>query len=87
LLLILLSAAVGCGGGESTDSVVIDGRRVAFEVAGDGAATVVFESGFGNDRGVWSLVFGDVSTFARAFRYDRPGYGASDSTTTPRTAS
>lgn len=87
LLLIVLMAAVGCGGGETTDFVVIDGRRVAFEVAGYRSATVVFESGFGNDRGVWSSVLGDVSTFARAFRYDRPGYGASDSTTTPRTAS
>jgi len=87
LVLASLLCSLGCGSvEEGSTAVQIDGRAVAYEVAGKGEATVVFENGHGSERIVWLEVFGEVSKLAKAFRYDRPGYGQSDSSSAPRTA-
>lgn len=55
--------------------------------AGAGDATVVFESGFGNDWTAWERVANEVAAESRVFAYSRPGYGHSDSSEDPRDAS
>ena len=68
-----------------TDSVEIDGRTIAYLSAGKGTPTVVFEAGLGsNGLASWALVAPDVAEHARVFAYDRPGYGDSDLTGSPR---
>jgi pimeloyl-ACP methyl ester carboxylesterase len=62
-------------------------RAVEVFEAGAGDATVVFESGFGNDWSPWEPVANEVSAEARVFAYSRPGYGQSDSSEDPRDAS
>lgn len=57
--------------------VTVDGRAIAYEVAGTGGPTVVLESGLGDSRKPWDSLYLDVARFTRVVRYDRAGYGAS----------
>ena len=64
-----------------TRHVVIGDRRLYVEYmdrVGQDRPTVVFVAGAGNDCTTWDDVFLDVASFARVFRYDRPGLGQSD---------
>lgn len=61
--------------------------RVEVFEAGAGDATVVFESGLGNDWTSWEPVAREVAVEARVFAYSRPGYGHSEPTDDPRDAS
>ncbi len=73
--------------GMEVDSVDIDGHAVAYVAGGTGTPTVVFEAGLGsNGMDSWALVAPDVAEHARVFAYDRPGYGGSDLTESPRDA-
>ncbi|MEZ4328229.1 MAG: alpha/beta hydrolase [Polyangiales bacterium] len=89
---ILLSAVVllaslpltACATQLSPTVAHVDGREVEVVEAGSGEATVVFEAGFGNDWSPWDAAASEVALEARVFAYSRPGYGASESTDTPR---
>lgn len=80
VLSLLLSACT------RLESEVVDfqGRKIEVVDAGDGPTTVVFEAGLGDDWKHWNRVARHVSEDARVFAYSRPGYGDSDTTTTPR---
>ena len=64
----------------------MEGCAVEVVTAGTGGPSVVFEAGFGNDWAPWDRVASEVALHARVFAYSRPGYGASDPTSTPRDA-
>jgi len=53
---------------------------------GKGTPTVIFESGLGDDNGVWTLVQPEISKNARTFSYDRVCLGNSDTCDLPRTS-
>ena len=64
---------------------LVDGRQVEIATAGEGGpATVVFESGLGEDWTHWDEVASEVARHTRIFAYSRPGTGASSLATTPR---
>lgn len=64
---------------------IVDGQHIEVATAGSGGgATVVFESGLGNDWTSWDEVASDVAHHARIFAYSRPGYGASGPPTSGR---
>jgi len=74
-----------CGSKVPAQIEIIDGRQIEIATAGSGgAATVVFESGLGNDWTPWDQVASEVARHARIFAYSRPGNGASGPATTPR---
>jgi pimeloyl-ACP methyl ester carboxylesterase len=75
----------GCAALPVSQDTLVDGRWVQTAVRGQGGPVVVFESGLGADLTAWDQVFPEVSTFATAFAYSRPGYGSSEWATTPRT--
>jgi len=82
LLLLLLGA---CASKVPARLETFDGRQIEIATAGSGGpATVVFESGLGNDWTPWDDVASEVALHAPVFAYSRPGYGASDPATTPR---
>jgi pimeloyl-ACP methyl ester carboxylesterase len=56
------------------------------QVTGEGAPTVVFESGMGASCLSWTLVQPQVAQFTRAVSYDRAGHGWSDPARERRTA-
>lgn len=64
----------------------VGGRRLAIHVSGQGPLTVVLETGLGAESADWAAVEAEVRSFARVFRYDRAGRGASAPATGPRTA-
>jgi pimeloyl-ACP methyl ester carboxylesterase len=87
--LLLLGAAcyflAACGSRVPARVETVNGRQVEIATAGaGGAATVVFESGLGDDWTRWDQVASEVALHARIFAYSRPGYGASGPVTTPR---
>lgn len=53
---------------------------------GKGTPTVIFESGLGDDNGVWALVQPEISKNTRTFFYDRAGIRNSDTGDLPRTS-
>jgi len=66
--------------------VRVNERRMHIHVTGEGAPTVVFESGMGASCLSWTLVQPQVAQFSRAVSYDRAGHGWSDPAPEPRTA-
>ena len=65
--------------------VDINGGRLHLVCQGEGAPTVVFESGLGSTHLDWCCVFPEVAKFTRAVAYDRAGYGWSGAGPLPRT--
>lgn len=85
--LLLTSAALTACGTRLTPTVTqVSGHAVEVVETGTGEATVVFESGFGNDWSPWDQVASEVAGRARVFAYSRPGYGQSDPSMDPRDA-
>jgi pimeloyl-ACP methyl ester carboxylesterase len=61
-----------------------DRRHINLRCAGQGAPTVLFESGFGATSEAWTKVQPAVARVTRACAYDRAGYGFSDPGPLPR---
>jgi pimeloyl-ACP methyl ester carboxylesterase len=77
--------AAACGTSVPATVDTVNGREVEVATAGSGGtATVVFEAGLGNDWTSWDEVASKVARHTRVFAYSRPGFGASEPTTTPR---
>jgi len=66
--------------------VRVNNRLMHIYATGQGAPTVVFESGMGASCLSWTLVQPAVAHFSRAVSYDRAGHGWSDPAHDPRTA-
>jgi predicted alpha/beta hydrolase family esterase len=83
---LIVGAALLTNACTNLESHVVEqnGQEIEIVTAGSGAATVVFESGLGNDWTPWDAIASDISRDARVFAYSRPGYGKSSAATTPR---
>ncbi len=57
---------------------------IAYTLSGQGGLPVVFQSAMGDGKDVWAKVVPEVAKQHRVLVYDRPGYGDSRKTTTPR---
>lgn len=55
------------------------GTSMHMQCAGIGSPTVVLEAGLGSDMNSWDNIFEAISTFTQVCRYDRRGYGLSES--------
>lgn len=86
LFLFSFLTFTACGTTLTSSLAQVAGRTVEVVEAGSGSATVVFEAGLGADWVTWDPVANDVSAHARVFAYSRPGYGRSEVSAEPRTA-
>ena len=68
------------------DMIDICGHSLNVNCYGKGTPTVIFESGLGDDSGVWTLVRPEISKNTRTFSYDRAGLGNSYTGDLPRTS-
>lgn len=84
--LLTFAALAGCGTRLTPTLAQVFGHNVEVVEAGAGDATVVFEAGLGDDWARWDEVAAEVAGRARVFAYSRPGYGDSDPSGAPRTA-
>jgi pimeloyl-ACP methyl ester carboxylesterase len=64
----------------------VGGRCQAFQLLGQGAPVVVFETGLEDSSSSLSAIAAAVSQFTTALVYDRAGLGASDPAPLPRTS-
>jgi pimeloyl-ACP methyl ester carboxylesterase len=85
IAIVMTGAAILLATQHQTFSQVnADGLSLRTLQAGQGKATVVFESGAGSSLETWVRVQPEVSKFARTFSYDRAGNGSSTKGATPR---
>jgi pimeloyl-ACP methyl ester carboxylesterase len=63
--------------------VLVEGHKTHYQTAGLGNATVVFENGHGDNMSAWDNIYIPVARFAKVIRYDREGYGLSDTNSQP----
>jgi len=66
--------------------VGLNGRQVHVHCAGEGSPTVILEAGLPGNSLAWMSVFSEIAELTRVCTYDRPGYGWSDPTASPRAA-
>lgn len=81
LVAAMFAAAVAHAGNAE---VPRPGYVLQAEQHGDGALTVVFESGFGQGAGVWKGVIAELGTECRCIAYARAGLGTSGTDGRPK---
>lgn len=84
---VFLSFAIlvsGCASLPNAMTDHVDNRRVEYTLTRNGNQAVIFENGLGGTMDWWAKVFLEISKNTTAFAYNRPGYGKSDSVSTPR---
>jgi thioesterase domain-containing protein len=86
IALLAPAAVIACGTSAAPSAEMTTEPAVEVVEYGAGEATVVFESGLGDDWQPWQWVAPEVAEQARVFAYSRPGYGQSEPTTEPRDA-
>lgn len=92
IALIGLAVLSACSGGATADpsaikgSFDIGGRALYLECTGNGAPTIVMDSGLGNTHTTWAKVVPELRGSNRTCTYDRANIGASDKAPTPRTS-
>lgn len=59
-------------------------RKVEYVLDGHGSPTIIFENGLDGTLGWWSKVLPQVAPDATVLAYNRPGYGRSTRTNSPR---
>jgi pimeloyl-ACP methyl ester carboxylesterase len=74
----------GCASLPGAVTERVDGRQVEYVLSKNGPDVVVFENGLGGTLHYWAKVYPEISGNCSAFAYNRPGYGKSDKTETPR---
>jgi pimeloyl-ACP methyl ester carboxylesterase len=88
IFLLLVSAINGCASLPGVKSVQIGQRQIEFALERQQSSkpTVIFENGLGSSLQVWSDVFPVIAATHNVFTYNRPGYGNSEESPTPRDA-
>ncbi|MBC8089530.1 MAG: alpha/beta hydrolase, partial [Phycisphaerae bacterium] len=81
---VALLALGACTSAKNPAATAPNASKIAMEVSGTVAPTIVLQSGLGDSRDSWSPIFGRLAQSHRVFRYDRPGYGQTKSVGTSR---
>lgn len=85
LLLATLAILSGCASVNTTGHVPANGKPIAYSWEGNKQPpTIVLQSGLGDGKAEWEKLKHLLKTDVSVFAYDRPGYGDSPTTSTPR---
>jgi pimeloyl-ACP methyl ester carboxylesterase len=84
LMMVLLS---GCASLPNSTTEKINNHHIEFAMTQHNTVPVVFENGLGGRMEWWKKVLSEISKDTTTFAYNRPGYGRSDSVSTPRDGS
>ena len=74
----------GCASVKTTQMTPTPTGIVAVAIAGKGLPVVVLQSGLGDGKAPWAPVYSALAETNTVFAYDRPGYGDSPATKSPR---
>lgn len=74
----------GCSTMPGSQHISTPDVRHTYVLAGNGAPTVILESGLGDGKESWAAVYDEIAGLSRAIAYDRAGYGASRSSNKSR---
>lgn len=80
----VLGLLAACASAPPSTRQRVDGAELAVARHGSGTPTVVFQSGLGDGLAAWAAVWQGLPASPSVFAYDRPGYGDSPATTSPR---
>ena len=86
-IVLLIALLCGCATLPGTQIKQINARQVEFVVSIRSSPAVVFENGLGGKMECWRKVVPEIANDATYFAYNRPGYGKSALTETPRDGS
>lgn len=75
----VIAALSGCSTLPNSSQVEYEGSKVSIAHGAGSAPVVVFQSGLGDGKSVWSAVLQRLPSDVGTFAYDRPGYGGSSS--------
>jgi pimeloyl-ACP methyl ester carboxylesterase len=85
LLLAAMAMLGGCASVNTTGHVPVNGKPIAYSWEGNKyPPTIVLQAGLGDGKATWGDVERRLKTGVSVFAYDRPGYGDSPATATPR---
>ena len=84
--ILFLSVISGCASLPNEKIEVFDHHQVEYSLVRNNSesAIVVFENGLDGRMSCWDRIIPEVSKNATTFAYNRPGYGSSDTISTPR---
>jgi pimeloyl-ACP methyl ester carboxylesterase len=82
--LLMASLVSGCATLPGTVTEQVEERHTEYVLVRNGPQVVVFENGLGAKLGTWDKVFSEISKDTTALAYNRPGYGGSDASASPR---
>ena len=85
--MVSMALAMGCVPMAFAQDATVERPGYALQVVerGEGATTVVFESGFGQGADVWDGVVAELGAACRCVAYARAGLGKSGNDATPKT--
>jgi len=85
--LLMVVFLAGCASLPHSTSETFEDRNIEFSLIRHDTIPVVFENGLGGKMDWWKKVLPEISKDATTFAYNRPGYGKSDTVSTPRDGS
>jgi pimeloyl-ACP methyl ester carboxylesterase len=85
LLLATMAILGGCASVPTTGHVPVNGKPMAYSWEGNKQSpTIVLQAGLGDGKTTWDAIKRRLKPDVSVFAYDRPGYGDSPATATPR---
>ncbi|WMW80841.1 alpha/beta hydrolase [Undibacterium cyanobacteriorum] len=83
-LLTVLLGACASNNIYTTGHTAINESALAYSKMGNGGPTIVFQAGLGDTKDTWSPIASSLARGSQVFAYDRPGYGDSKESSSPR---
>lgn len=87
ITVLMMNLLSSCASLPNSATEKISNRQVDFAMTQHNTIPVVFENGLGGRMEWWKKVLSEISKDTTTFAYNRPGYGESDSVSTPRDGS
>ncbi|NAS13260.1 alpha/beta fold hydrolase [Poritiphilus flavus] len=83
-LLALFLFLTGCSSLDNVQQTSKYGKKMEFVLEGEGAPTLVFETGLGPEMDTWDTILDSLAQHTRVYAYNRPGYGNSNLKDAPK---
>lgn len=83
-LIWIISVIAGCASLPGGEVITVKDRKIEYVFQRKNGPSVIFENGLGGTFDWWSKVYPEISQNQTVLAYNRPGYGKSQSVSSPR---